>query len=218
VRRGKVRVYGPRGALDVAAGESHSFSVEEDAAEMPPEEAVGAAEDEEQPTPRVARRPRARRGSSEPGIGSWRSLHQSGDYDGAFALLETGAEVPDEASALMDAADAARLSGHARGSVTYLERVVRDHRDSPVAPLAAFTLGRVYLDRLGEPHRAAEAFGRARQLEPGGSLAQDALAREVEALSKAGDAQGAYRRAQEYLRAYPQGSRVRAVRLYGGIE
>jgi transmembrane sensor len=87
-----------------------------------------------------------------------------------------------------------------------------------VAPLAAFTLGRVYLDHLGQPHRAAESFGLARRLAPAGSLAQDALAREVESLSKGGDEREANVKAKEYLRDYPRGRRLRAVQLYGGIE
>jgi transmembrane sensor len=118
----------------------------------------------------------------------------------------------------MDAADAARLSGHPESATRYLERVVRDHRKSPVAPLAAFTLGRVYLDQLGQPHRAAEALRAARALSPAGSLAQDALAREVEALSKGGEAQEANMRALEYFRRYPEGRRMRAVQRYGGLE
>jgi transmembrane sensor len=118
----------------------------------------------------------------------------------------------------MDAADAARLSGHAEHAVEYLAQVVSRHRNSPVAPLAAFTLGRVYLDKLGQPDKAADAFELAQALAPNGSLAQDALAREVEALSKGGSAQKAYLRAQEYLRRYPNGQRRRAVQLYGGLE
>jgi transmembrane sensor len=125
--------------------------------------------------------------------------------------------VENDPAVLMDAADAARLSGHPGSAVRYLERVVRDHRRSPVAPLAAFTLGRVYLDQLGQPHRAAEAFQLSRDLAPSGSLAQDALAREVEAHSKGGDAHQAWIRAQEYLKRYPNGRRVRAVQLYGGL-
>jgi transmembrane sensor len=87
-----------------------------------------------------------------------------------------------------------------------------------VAPLAAFTLGRVYLDQLGQPERAAEAFDLSLRLAPSGSLAQDALAREVEALSKGGNAQAAYAHAQQYLQRYPNGRRLRAVQLYGGLE
>jgi transmembrane sensor len=150
---------------------------------------------------------------------SWRSLSQSGQYDAAFKSLSSVPQtVVNDPAALMDAADAARLSGHPNDAVKYLKRVLNEHAQSPVAPLAAFTLGRVYLDRLGQPDRAAETFELARKLAPTGSLAQDALAREVEALSKGGNAQKAYLRAQEYLKTYPEGRRARAVQLYGGLE
>jgi transmembrane sensor len=110
------------------------------------------------------------------------------------------------------------LSGHAEASVSYLRRVLREHGRSPVAPLAGFTLGRVLLERLGQPSEAAEAFALARSSAPNGSLAQDALAREVEAWSKAGKSHEAYQRAQLYVQTYPNGRRLRAVRLYGGLE
>jgi transmembrane sensor len=151
-------------------------------------------------------------------LASWRSLSQSGQYDAAFDALQRTSGVENDPAALMDAADAARLSGHAQSAVQYLVRVVNEHKGSPVAPLAAFTLGRVYLDKLGQPDKAADAFQRARALAPNGSLAQDALAREVEALSKGGNAQKAYVRAREYMQQYPNGRRLRAVQLYGGIE
>ena len=40
----------------------------------------------------------------------------------------------------------------------------------------------------------------------------------MQALSKGGNVQKAYVRAQEYLERYPNGRRVRAVQLYGGIK
>jgi transmembrane sensor len=144
-------------------------------------------------------------------------MSQSGDYEGAYRLLAQGSSVEDDSEALMDAADAARLSGHPEASVVYLQKVLRKHRESPVAPLAAFTLGRVLLERLGQPSEAADAFATARRLAPQGSLAQDALAREVEAWSKAGHPHEAYERARQYVESYPQGRRLRAVQLYGGL-
>jgi transmembrane sensor len=218
VERGRVRVYGPQGAEDLLPGQSKRFAtvgvVPEKLAEL---EAVRRDEPEavELERERVISRP-ARRGAET--IPSWRSLTQSGDYDAAFESLRKSRVVQNDPAELMDAADAARLSGHPEDAVGYLERVVKGHRKSPVAPLAAFTLGREYLDRLGQPHKAAEAFELSRKLAPVGSLAQDALAREVEALSKGGNAQKAYLRAREYMDAYPNGRRLRAVQLYGGIE
>jgi transmembrane sensor len=78
-------------------------------------------------------------------------------------------------------------------------------------------MGRILLERLGQPTEAAEAFALARRLAPQGSLAQDALAREVEAWSKAGHPDEAYQRARQYVTSYPQGRRLRAVQLYGGL-
>jgi transmembrane sensor len=148
----------------------------------------------------------------------WRSLYQSGDYAGAAQrLFEAGAEVANDPAVLMDAADVARLSEHPEASVGYLSRVLREYAASPVAPLAGFTLGRVLLERLGQPADAAEAFAFASS-SARGSLAQDALAREVEAWSKAGRSHEAYERAQLYVRRYPSGWRLHAVRLYGGLE
>ena len=213
VTRGKVRVYGPNGAEDLVAGQSRRFARTVTAAVKPPAEPA-VEEPEAAETARV-RNTKPRRSGSD---ATWRSLSQSGQYDAAFESLRRGSVVDDEPEALMDAADAARLSGHPQNAVRYLASVVERHGRSPVAPLAAFTLGRVYLDQLGQPDRAAASFERARKLSPSGSLAQDALAREVEALSKGGYAQKAYQRAQEYLQRYPNGQRLRAVLLYGGLE
>jgi transmembrane sensor len=226
VTRGKVRVYGPQGAEDLVAGQIKRFE-RGDAASAKARPAAPAVADEPEPSEdesaadseasdaRGAARPHARapkRGAS------WRSLSQSGQYEAAFESLKKDRAVEDDPAALMDAADAARLSGHAEHAVGYLAQVVSRHPKSPVAPLAAFTLGRVYLDKLGQPDRASDAFALAQTLAPNGSLAPDALAREVEALSKGGNAHKAYLRAQEYLRRYPNGQRLRAVQLYGGLE
>jgi transmembrane sensor len=228
VQRGRVRVYGPQGAEDLLPGQYKRFDARasDDTASLP-SSTIDAPEElapmpvvdgpiDGAPVERARGARRAAHGSSD--RPSWRSLTQSGDYDAAFESLRGSAEVQNDPAELMDAADAARLSGHPDAAVSYLERVVKGHRKSPVAPLAAFTLGRVYLDRLGQPHKAAEAFELARRLSPAGSLAQDALAREVEALSKGGNAQKAYLRASEYMHAYPNGRRLRAVQLYGGME
>jgi transmembrane sensor len=148
----------------------------------------------------------------------WRVLYQSGEYEAAAQrLLEAPSEVGDDPAALMDAADLARLADRPEAAVGYLRRVLRGHAQSPAAQFAGFMLGRVLLERLGQPSEAAEAFALARSTAPHGSLAQDALAREVEAWSKAGHSNEAYARAQLYIQLYPSGRRLRAVRLYGGL-
>lgn len=227
VAEGKVRVHTPEGHEFVVKGESVWFDEagvrESDfVIEIPNEDPL---ENTRRPSAREhtgsgkARRHTGRADSPPSAAGvSWRSLCQSGDYDEAYRMLASGTVVDNDPAALMDAADAARLSGHAEASVSYLRRVLGEHGRSPVAPLAGFTLGRVLLERLGQPSEAAEAFALARSSAPNGSLAQDALAREVEAWSKAGKSHEAYRRARLYVQTYPNGRRLRAVRLYGGLE
>jgi transmembrane sensor len=151
---------------------------------------------------------------------SWRALAQEGDYRSAFTLMtESGASaVRDDPDDLLFAADVARLSGHPDLAVSKLDRVLRAHARDSRAPLAAFTLGRTLLDSLGRPREAADAFAKARKLSPGGALAQDALAREVESWSRAGEPTLARSRALEYLKLYPEGRREKAVRYQGGLE
>lgn len=150
---------------------------------------------------------------------SWRALAAEGEFEDAYRVMsEEGAPLRDDPAELLQAADVARLSGHPRQAIAPLERVLRNHPRDPRAPLAAFTLGRVELEELGDPRGAAAAFARSRSLAPNGPLAEDALAREVQALSRAGDTAGAHRGAEEYVRRYPNGSRMRSVRRYGGLD
>ena len=122
------------------------------------------------------------------------------------------------AAELLLAADRARLSGHPDDGAELLRKLLREHAGDPRAPLAAFTLGRLLLMELGRPAEAAAAFAQARRLAPAGPFAEDALAREVEALSKAGRPADALTRAQEYQRLYPNGRRLEGVRTAGGMK
>lgn len=147
----------------------------------------------------------------------WRAPARDGDHGQAYRLLRRAGSPGSSVADLMLAADVYRLSGHADEAVAPLERVVAKHAADPRAPLAAFSLGRVLLDELGRPSEAARAFARARALAPSGALAEDALAREVEAWAKGGNASKARQRAELYLELYPVGHRQRAVEQYGGL-
>ena len=83
---------------------------------------------------------------------------------------------------------------------------------------AAFTLGRVLLEELGRPAEAADAFADAVRLAPTGPMTEDAIAREVEALSRAGESLAAKQLAQHYLEQFPTGRKLKSVRRFGGIE
>ena len=145
---------------------------------------------------------------------SWRRLAKRGAYADAYKALGPVASksVRDEPTDLMLAADVARLSRHPGEATRYLSRVSDGFPRDKRAALAAFTLGRVLLEDLGQPGRAADAFRRAQQLAPRGPLASDALAREVDAAQRAGQADRARQLAARYVELYPEGPQAQRLR------
>lgn len=163
-------------------------------------------------------RAREREADTEASGLSWRDHAEAGDFSRAFRLLpETDTVTSMDVAKLLLAADAARLSGHPQAALPFLERVVKSHPDDERAPLAAFTLGNVLMRQLGRPREAEAAYEKARTTTKSAELAQDALARQVEAANLAGDANLARRLAREYLERYPSGRRVQAVRRFGRL-
>jgi len=124
--------------------------------------------------------------------------------------------VRDNGEELMLAADAARLSGDVGAALPYLKRVTEQHATDSRAPLAAFTLGRILLFELGRPAEARKAFALTRRLSSQGALAEDALAREVEAAARAGEHDATRALGEEYFRRYPQGLRRSEVQRFAG--
>ncbi|AKF09104.1 FecR family protein [Sandaracinus amylolyticus] len=247
VERGRVQVsWEPDGSAVLGAGESDAFpramatvtvASEPTSAPAPVVEAeeIARAIVVDEPAHEPAPRPRDRRARAverveptdeepelapEVELAEWRALAEQGRFDEGYGLLLADSSVlpSRDLEALMQAADVARLSGHPSESLAYLRRALAVGRGDPRAPMVAFTLGRVLLQQLGRPSDAAAAFAQCRAMAPDGSLAQDALAREVEAWHRAGDAEQARERALEYLRLHPHGLRASAVRRYGGIE
>jgi len=216
--RFRVRVAGARvelaadhGELRVSWGEEHRLVRAGQSARFPDEAAPALPAPAAAPAPVE---PPALPGSSP--ADAWRAVAARGDYAAAWDELARSAP-PRRMEDLLLAADVARLSGHPAAAVAPLAQALASFADDPRAPLAAFTLGRVHLEDLGEPRAAAEAFARARGLAPEGPLAEDALAREVEAWSRAGEAALAATRAEAYLARYPGGRRGQAVRRFGGL-
>jgi transmembrane sensor len=124
----------------------------------------------------------------------------------------------DEPGDLLAAAEDARREERLDDAIVLLRRIVDQHPRDPRAPYAAFILGRVLLDELGRPREAAAAFARVGTLDPNTPLLPDALAREVESWSRAGEPARAEARGREYLARYPDGRRIREVRRYSRIE
>jgi len=209
VERGRVEVLAYDRAHTLAAGEEVSFPLAQPVAEA--QKTTGAVGDEKPDSGGDAARGRA--------APRWDALARDGDYEQAYVRLtqQGNGGVSDSPGELLLAADTARLTGHAARAVGYLERFLERHPTDPRAALTAFTLGRVHLQELGQPAKAAAAFALVRNLTPAGELAEDALAREVESWSRAGRAQEALSLAEEYVRKYPHGRRLRMVRRLGGL-
>ncbi len=146
----------------------------------------------------------------------WRPLVAKGDYHAAYEALGHEGVVGEtkrasNASDLLAVADVARLSGHPGDAVAPLERLLAEHGGDARAPAGAFTLGKIQLDSLGEPARAARAFERAIAGGLPSALREDAFARRVEAYAKAGDAAQAKAARKAYEESYPAGRHRAAV-------
>jgi transmembrane sensor len=216
VERGRVRVTSATGTKELGAGESIVVTA---APSPPPSQTatpiptpIPASPPPPPPTPGLTLTP-----TPVPST-SWRSLARSGDYEGAYATLgapgiarATPRAGVDE---LLVLADVARLSGHPAEAVAPLTRVLDEDSRDGRAPLAAFTLGRIELDTLGHPSRAASAFARAIELGLPAGLAEDGYARLVEARARAGDRAGARAAVDAYTRAFPTGSRSTTMRRW----
>lgn len=215
VEEGRVRVFWAGQYADLAAGARETFP----RPGMGPAADAGATAEEPVAVPVAPEAPVAPRAAPARSPRAWAALAEAGRYDDAYAALRAGGGPAARSIAdLLLAADVARLSHHPEAAVDPLRRVLDGHRDDPRAPLAAFTLGRLLLDDLGAPLDAARAFARARELDPDGELSEDAMAREVEAWSRAGEGERARALAAAYLARHPDGRRARSVRRFGGIE
>lgn len=112
---------------------------------------------------------------------------------------------------LLEAADRARLDGRTDDAVSLLERALARSLDPEREAVAAFALANVRSKR-GEYQLAAKTFARAHAADPDGALAEDALAREVEAWAHGHDAERAREAALRYQQRYSEGRRSKMVR------
>ncbi len=210
VRHGVVLVRGDRvrdRAQRLIAGDSIEVS------DAPPIVLPPPAEPETQPaTPPVAP-------ENEPATPTvtitvhWRELARAGRQREAFAALGARGLIKEARQSgvgdLLLLADVARLSGHPHEAVAPLERILDVYPRDAQAPLAAFALGRLELDTLNTPGRAAGTLQRALDLGLPQSLREDVRARLVEAHARAGNRTAARAAADAYLREFP-GGRYRA--------
>jgi transmembrane sensor len=155
--------------------------------------------------------------------GDWHSAANRQDWNQAWQTLGSDgvarvAAHTDDVAELLALADVARLSGHPQHALTPLRLIVGSHSQDPRAAMAAFTLGRVLLDGLGQPMQASFALERALALKLPAALDEDALARLVEAHAKAGAAAQARASAATYRTRYPAGRRLADVNRWSPAE
>jgi transmembrane sensor len=106
---------------------------------------------------------------------------------------------------LLDAANTARRAGDARSAADDYSQILKKFPSDGRAGLAAFELGRLRMDRLGDLAGAVQALERAVQLAPGSGFREDAMARLVTAYAGSGRSSDCTRARSAYLAAFPVG-------------
>ncbi len=112
---------------------------------------------------------------------------------------------------LFDLGNAARRAGDAAGAARAYEQLLEHYPRDGRAGLAAFELGRLRMDRLGDLHGAIQALQRAVTLAPGAGFREDAMARLVDAYAAAGATERCRSAQSAYLASYPGGVHASAV-------
>ncbi|MBX3224621.1 MAG: FecR domain-containing protein [Labilithrix sp.] len=132
-------------------------------------------------------------------VESARSAESRASYEAAEAPPERSAAPPAPTGAprpaperagpsdLLARAEAARAANRPREAAAAFEALRSHYPRDPRAGLAAFELGRLRLDALGDPRGAAAAFADAIRLAPNAPYREDAEARLVEAYDAAGE-------------------------------
>jgi hypothetical protein len=187
VTRGLVRVEGPAGSRPVGAGERWTTTspAPPPAASSSPATAMTAMDEADAGSPEVTPAP-------------------AGAAPGSRAETEGPRE-------LLSRASDARAAGRYRDAARALDTIRRRYRGDPRAGLAAFELGRIRLDTLGDPGGASEAFADAIALAPEAPFREDAEARRVDALEAAGSLAACVRAREAYLARFPSGIHARRV-------
>lgn len=142
---------------------------------------------------------------------------------GSPAALETHAVAAAEPSvsagrkSSLQLADEQRRHGDIAGAIQTLRAVAGQSQTGSERSIAAFTLGKLLLDATGQPAEAARAFRACLKSSPPASVAEDALARLVEAEARLGNASAAHAHALDYERRYPAGRRLTDVQRWGKL-
>jgi len=127
------------------------------------------------------------------------------------AIASRRATTAATARALLERAQIAWRAGRMSEAAADYAEVLDRHPADPRAGLAAFELGRIQMDQLGDLTAATASFERALHLAPRASFQEDTLARLAQASDRLGRRADCRRARQRYLRDYPNGLHVARV-------
>jgi transmembrane sensor len=149
-------------------------------------------------------------GSGSGAVPRWLVAARRGDGARALALAGprgfTRSQMdPLRPEDLMLLADLARGEGRPELASLPLLVLTEKHSEDRLAPLAAFSLGKLWLVELDQPKLAAGAFEQALGLGLPRSLREQAFARRAEAYARAGDSKNFARAARLYRETFPAG-------------
>jgi len=119
---------------------------------------------------------------------------------------------------LFEKAAESRRAGDATAAAHAYEELLRLHPGDGRASLAAFELGRLRMDRLGDLPGAIAALERAVAMKIGPSFREDALARLVSIYASQGNLAACRRARDRYSSSYPAGVHRAAVATRCGRE
>jgi transmembrane sensor len=222
VERGRVEVASrsrPHDVRMLGAGESWhadaspraAASALPPAAAAPDDSGAGAVAD----APAASEPAASATDAAPPSSPSWETLARERRYKDAYDALGpqgfSSALAGANAERLLRLAEVARAAGHARDADRAFDALRRRFRGDARAGLAAFELGRLRMDSLGDASGALEALADAIQLAPGAPFREDAEARRVQLLSRSGAVASCEQARASYLARYPAGAHTALV-------
>jgi TolA-binding protein len=134
------------------------------------------------------------------------------EHRAGAASPEHAAKTEPTAQELFESANAARQAGDARDAAASYEALLHRHPTDARAGLAAFELGRLKMDQLGDTRGAVAALQSAVATAPSSGFREDALARLARAYGTLGKVESCERMRSAYLASYPNGVHASAVR------
>ncbi|HWP05601.1 MAG TPA: FecR domain-containing protein [Polyangiaceae bacterium] len=194
VERGVVEVTWQDQHRDLAAGERWSIDLQHPEANLAATAAAVASGETVEPSASGEAEVAPAESSKAPGA-SAKPSHEAAP--GARELLDLG--------------NAARRAGDVAGAAKAYEELLTLHPSDGRAGLAAFELGRLKMDRLGDVKGAIQALQKAVMMAPGAGFREDAMARLVEAYARAGAVERCRSAQSAYLSSYPNGVHATAV-------